>query len=526
MALVECATCGKKTAEGLFCEKCGADLVVAAGSVDPGPSSEALVREASAPPVSCSDAGLKPSYPLDEQSTGMETLGTESTPNVLRKELPRQSRPPVQPAPPVPKQNSCRYLNVDHDKSRVFVVGQTMNFRFALTPLVEGLSDVFVAVIFEGRGRKVEVKRLGWIPNEGERRELRNINFAAPEAGSLGFSFYFGFKKDDTDFVFEADGEHKVWPERARAADVVRNLEINIKNSGHASDFNLSGIREQLRPEESLADVIDRLHRLPPVWSGLRLYGSTWRPPRSRKRREGGHLVPVALETNPPPPARISRLTLKTDGRVVHLITGDTIRLGKNRQNDVVTRLFENGKATGPINSKISRHHCVIERQGKSCYLVDRGDYPGEGSRPSAYGAFLDGQRVPVRGRKELEPGKHVTMTMAGSSLDIPGVFGLELEAWTCGSAMRRYCRRDCESKQTAALVMRRRDRVPETYVALWECFSLGEGDPDFDGLVIWREDNAYAYATAESEGWLHPGMTIPTPQCEVQVEEWKQFGL
>jgi len=504
MALVVCETCGKKTDEAAFCEKCGAELPAVASAEE-----TQHLEEKSGGPQSLRPIGVNATasaVALDDLDTGMETADIDSTIDTL------PAPPSLVQKEPVPLQSStsCVYLNVEHDQSRVFVVGQTMNFRFALTPLADGLSEVFVAVVFEGRRRKDEIIRLGWIPCRGERRELRNINFAAPEAGSLGFSFYFGFKQGKTEFVFEADGEHKVWPSQTRATDVVRNLEINIQNSGHATDFNLSGIKDHLHPEEALEDIIDRLHRMPPVWSNLRLYGSTWRPPRFRRQHDATLLAHASLDRAPSNAACVGKLTLKTDGRLLHLLSGDQISLGKNRQNDAVTRLFENGNATAALNSKISRHHCVIERHGKKCYVVDRGDYPGEGSRPSAHGVFLDGKRIPASGRRELAAKKSsCKLTLAGSDADRPGVFGIDLKF-----------------HKAETLIMRRCDSIPETYVALWKRFSLGDADPDFDGMVVWREGNGFGYATAETEGWLEPGMVIQTPQCEVSVEGWSQHGL
>jgi len=496
MALIKCKSCGRKTEQGLFCEKCGAELLLDADD------------------ATAVEQNLSPSI-SEESFDEMESLDRDPTIDLL---------PPVKSTPKTDN-GSCSYLNVEHDQSRVFLVGQTMNFRFSLTPLVDGLRDVFVAVVFEGRGQKVEVKRLGWIPCQGERRELKNINFAAPEAGSLGFSFYFGFTKDEVEYVFEADGEHKVWPSHARVQDVVRNVEINIKNSGNANDFDLQGLAGQLMPNERVGDVIDRLHRMPPLWSNLILYRSSWRPPRVR-RHEAQNLSPVSLMNVAPFSACVKKLTLRINDRQIHLISGDTINFGKNRHNDVVTRLFENGKATGMLNSKISRYHCVLERQKKHCYIVDRGDYPNEGSRPSAFGVFIDNQRIPTHGRYQLEAKKNCRVTLAGSDPQLPGVFCLELEPWSCDAAMRRRCGRDCKMHKFASLVMRRCDHVPETYIALWECFLLGEADPDFDGIVVWREENGFGYATADADGWLKPGITIQTPQCEIHVEEWGQEGM
>jgi pSer/pThr/pTyr-binding forkhead associated (FHA) protein len=503
MALVKCGICGRKTEEGIFCEKCGAELSEvkpADGDLGSEKKGEATVLD------------------LSPFTDGLETLDSDSTIDIAPPPTPT-------PKPPEPRFCTCPLFNVEHDQNRVFVVGQTMNFRFALTPLAEGLSDVFVAVVFEGRGRKVEVKRLGWIPCQGERRELKNINFDAPEAGSLGFSFYFGFTHNGEEVVFEADGEHKVWPSHARARDVVHNLEINIQNSGHATDFNLSGIKDQLASEETLEEVIDRLHRIPPLWSGLPLYASTWRPPR-QCRQETTTLVPVSLWGAAPSAAKVDRLTLRIGGRRLHLLSDEVIRMGKNRNNDIVTRLYKNGQAPRDLNSKISRYHCVIEREGKHCYLADRGVHPGEGSHASAFGVFLDGDRISPNGRSKLDTRHRSTITLAGADARNPGIFALEAEVWSCSSAMRRICKRTCESRKVSSLILRRRDALPETYIALWECFALGAADPDFDGIIVWREDQGFGYATADAEGWLEPGLTIQTPQCQVSVEEWNQVGM
>jgi len=499
MALIECPTCEKMTEEGCFCEKCGAEL-----------------------PLSLSDAPAQEQDGVEDDllDLGNETIGMDSTIYIS----PQIKTVVAAEHEPLPV-DSHQFLQVEYDKSRVFVVGQTMNFRFSLTPLVEGMSDVFVAVAFEGRGQKVEVNQLGWIPCKGDRRELRNINFAAPEAGSMGFSFYFGFLKDEIQYVFEADGEHKVWPAHARAQDVVRNIEINIQNSGHAVDFQFDGIKEKLSSNETLEAVIDQLHSMPPVWSGLQLYKSTWRPPRTRKKK-AQKLFPVALDMDIPFSARTDKLTLRTNSRTIHLLSGTQIHCGKNRNNDIVTRLFQNGTATRELNTKISRYHCIIERDGKNCYVINRGDYPNAGSQASAFGLFLDGKNIPSMGRKKLDLQESSTLSLAGSDCLEPGVFSFELEPWKCSSSMRRNCTRDCERRKTASLVLRRRDAVPETYIALWECFLLGEADPDFDGIVVWREENGFGYATADADGWLQPGITIQTPQCEIYVEEWGQEGM
>ncbi len=506
MALVVCSSCGKKTGEGIFCEKCGAELVADEPANAPNETVDNQLTTHHPPKIQA------------DECSGMETVGGGLTVDTVV-----QPRPPA-PVPPPVMNPSCSFINVEHDQSRVFVVGQTMNFRFALMPLVDGLSEVFIAAVFEGRKKKVEVQRLHWIPCRGERRELKNINFAAPEAGSVGFTFYFGFTKDGVEYVFEADGEHKVWPSHAHAQEVVRNIEINIQNSGHAADFDLAGIRDGLSTGDSLEEVIDRLHRMPPLWSALRLYRSSWTPPRVANR-ETRQLMPVPLRTQPPYAARTNRLTLCVGERKIHLLSAPLIRLGKNRQNDIVTRIFEDGRAISELNSKISRYHCIIERHDKTCYVIDRGDYPGEGSRPSAFGVFLNGEQISPNDRIKLDSKNTAQLTLAGPSPETPGAFALEIEPWPVPESVRTGWW-DNAKRKPGSLVMRRSDCIPETYIALWDCLLLRDADPDFEGLIVWREDTGFGYASADSEGWLEPGTTIRTANTEIRVEEWNQFGL
>lgn len=474
---MECVKCGNKRAVGAFCDKCGAELPEADASgianIDP-PTSNPQVSNLK------SQVSDSPSY-------------------------------------------ASGYMKVEHDPSRVLVVGQTMNFRFCLTPLVDGLSDVFVAVVFEGRNRRSEVRPLSWLPCKGERRELKNINFSAPESGTLGFSFYFGYKFKDEEIVFEADSEYKVWPAHSRAKDAIKNIKINIQNTGHANDYDFKGVASSIDPSQKLEDAIDHLHRIPPMWTALKLYRSNWRPPR-RRRHEPRTLSPVCLDQRCPPEAHTTKLTLSTAGRRINLLTSHEIHLGRHRDNDLVTRLFDNGTATHELNAQISRYHCEISRQKKKCFVLDRSGPPGESRRPSPFGIFADGHRI--HGQHQLSKKDSCLLTLAGPDATAPTVFGLELETWSCNSAMRRSCKRDCEARQISSLVLRRFDRVPETYVALWECLSLVDADPDFDGMIVWREGNGYAYATAETEGWLQPGMSIRAAQCEIRVEEWNQKGL
>jgi hypothetical protein len=208
------------------------------------------------------------------------------------------------------------------------------------------------------------------------------------------------------------------------------------------------------------------------------------------------------------------------------LLSEKQVGLGKNRKNRIVTRLFQDGVAKRHLNAPISRYHCTIDCEGRCFSIVDQGLSPEYTNSPSAYGVFLDGKYLSRGGKKELSAKKTTIISLAGSDAQDAETFSLEAEPWVCPSTWRKACGRHCKRRKASAFILRRGDAIPETYILLSDCIALRDADPDFDGIVVWREERGFGYATAETEGWLEPGMTLQLPQCKVEVEEWNQFGI
>jgi hypothetical protein len=68
--------------------------------------------------------------------------------------------------------------------------------------------------------------------------------------------------------------------------------------------------------------------------------------------------------------------------------------------------------------------------------------------------------------------------------------------------------------------MLSRRDGIPESFVALWSCFSLEDADASFEGVVVFRKDGAFAWRRGRRCGWLVPGTSMQTDMGTVTIRE------
>ncbi len=137
--------------------------------------------------------------------------------------------------------------------------------------------------------------------------------------------------------------------------------------------------------------------------------------------------------------------------------------------------------------------------------------------QPSSNGTFWNDD--PIRGSLELPVG-----TTGVVSFGRPACAGgLSMELKVCGASKAcATCPHSnihwCGEGKRPSLMLTRRDRLPEKFIAVWSCFWMGDADPSLDGVVIFRKDGAFAFRDTYRSGWIVPGSEIQTDYGLVKV--------
>lgn len=529
-SIITCKYCGRRTARGIFCERCGKEVTDAPEAV-----SEPMAKEPQAPASEPAEPA-DPAIELPESSRYVSAEALEiSKPSMAEKD----SAPSAPVPPPAPAayntSTACKYLAVEYDRRQIFVENMPAILRFRLMPLVSGLKDMRIWVecqAFNGAS-VVREKRLHWLSPEMNRKREFRFPIELPNYGAHCCVLHFGFSIGNDRFVFDADEEMVVYPRESDAAEVLRNLTVNINNdikTGHAADVNvkhsvneIEGLTRMLRPNASIIEVLDRLKNGMAAYCMLEIYGSTWTPDEHRSGSSSA--IPKPPAGSPPRKAVIDRLTLVVGDQQLQLVSGDEIPLGRSRDNTIITRIFDaKGKMPRNSNLEISGRHCRLTRRHGALFLDD-----GSPTKCSQQGTYLDGNPVDYGRSVAIDPNPlSLMLSLAAIEEHRKDVFALHLTPWRCEPRMRRHCREALCSgdRDVAALIMRRRDNAPECYLALWACCPLKLIFPELEDLTLWRKENAFAWGNASKNGWLIPGMEVKAGNRTIGVTQWQQYGL
>ncbi len=563
---IKCPHCGRKTTPGPFCDRCGKEKQTAADQS----SAQSASRETESGDGSPGHRPVVSVPPLsvDREKTTERVADPSGVPSSVEPDEPREvyrshepdETPPARviPVPPEPREAassprgadsmmgvggreqtrkySCSHLNIEYDRRQIFVADCPAVLRFRITPLKAGLENMSIWFEYENiHGTPtIEPRRINWKnPTVGRTRTI-NHRFKPPQHGALCGMLYFGFRHDGDDYIFEADEEFHVYPGERNAGQVLNELTLNIHNdvkTGHAADVDIrqslgeiEGLMGKLRPESPIVEVLDGLRGGTPAFCTLEVYPSTWTPPQL----SGGlqPLLPFPPAGTPSSEAIAARLTLHCADQRIHLLGLDQITMGKNRENHLVTRLFDDdGIARSEGNQRISRRHAHLCRRNGELFVRD-GVSEGNGSM---WGTFLDGK--PVESGTGIPLAANATsalLSLAGAGEEQEGVFALHLTPWTCEKHRRQACREmQCQGdRRIAALIMRRRDAVKECYLAIWACCPMKLILPGAGELTFWRRQEAFAWGNGDRNGWIQPGDTIPAGDETLRVTEWQQYGL
>jgi hypothetical protein len=382
--------------------------------------------------------------------------------------------------------------------------------RFRIDPRRPGSGLQNIRLLFENRlsGERVATKPICHL----DRPRDIPVPFPAQEAGVSVWCMTVEYECDGLRHVLEGDVEMLVVHPRD-AQRIADSLAINITNTinnGNASDVHVSQralddlarLATAENPFEELRRMVTGSAR---AWKVIELYGA----------EETGALPPL------PAAARTDRITLDLGVRRISFFAARTMTFGRTREmNDISLRPPADATEQQRLPYRlVSRAHCFFEHEGGSVSICDGRRDELRVLRPSSGGTFWNGARI--CGPHRLSPGESGVLSFGAA--ECAGALAMDVKACSSASACTscpHADRRWCGDGGRPSLMLSRRDGIPESFVALWSCFSLEDVDASFEGVVIFRKDGAFAWRRGRRCGWLVPGTSMQTDMGTVTTRE------
>ena len=470
--MMTCPSCGRKTAEGAFCTRCGAKL----GAVAP---SEPTMTEAKAVRA------------IEEQVKVVETRIAQETSDARLS--PRRQGEPT--------------LEVD----KLLPLFENMNgtLRFRFNPAAGNGQLENVVITFSNC--YCERKPVFQIRRARQVQEFP-VQFPPQGVGLQSWNVTVEYLSAQRKHVLTGDFQVIVKPieSRKRGADNFNiNIQTTIGNVGNASDVTVNQ-----RGAEGLAELIASADPFEEMSRAFMSERREWTPIAIFDDNEVVDLPPQ------PTAARTDRVVLDIGRARLHFFANRTVKFGRKREtNDFVLRPSAGASETETLPyRKVSREHCLFEHSGANVLVTDGSRNEAGIVQPSSCGTFWNNEQL--RGPLELPAGTQGVVSFGGIyygdnlSLDLKACSPSKACA-SCPHANTGWC----GEGRHPSVMLTRRDGQPETFVGLWSCFDLGEADPSYAGVVIFRKEGAFAYRTATGHtDWLTPGTTIQTDFGQVAV--------
>ncbi len=427
----------------------------------------------------------------------------------------------------------CPDLQIEYNANAVFLQGNSCPFLFRVKPLSKNIESISIYIDAE----EVITAPL-CVETEEELEsgvEIDNIciNFKPVGAqGRIGFKLYFSYEKDGEEFWYIERKDHWIFPADESIGKVAETLNLKIENIAKdvADQGGVSVNLNELirRPAENLIAVLQNYE---PRWEELNLRKCRKKPVRVSKLASLPKHFLSGISSSPPSIKKL-KITLFHGNFRTHLISGNTLKLGKNRRwNDIVARNLDPEERwtideLKRRNKPISRGHCEIIYEG-SCISIRNGqDYPGEGLHEPAAGTFLQNKRI--TGKKQLPANCDFELSLGGVS----GRGGFGVLAFNCRvytyDALMEHCHGFAfNPDDPVCMVLNRVDDIPEKYVLIFRLCSLKDIFPGYqgDGCVYMDTDNLGMLVEGETRSLL-PGRDILINGKTIEISTYRQFGL
>lgn len=455
---IACPACGRTTAPGKFCERCGAGI-----------------------PHGDDDSKTEPPFSYSGPARSPPT------------------QPPVRSVS-VAERAATPVLEIDSICLLFENLPGILRFRLNSATASENVSIVLENPLV---GVTAQSRNIACLQG------IREITVPIPAQPAGAFVWYIALSYEASGRKHRLEGEVQmlvVRPfEAQKAADRLSVTITNNINNGNASDVHVSQRAvEELAHLARAENPFDELRRI--VLGASRAWVSV------------AIDICGAMPVLPAPPGAAVRdaLTLDIGTARLHFFAGRTIRLGRKRETNEISLRPPDGVPDEAYRT-VSRAQCHFGHSGDKVFVCDGQMDDSHVVRPSSYGTYWNDRRI--ESAVEISAGETGVLSLSGTASS--GSVALDMKACrpmrdcaTCPHADRTWC----GDGRRPALMLTRRDGVSERFVALWSCFPMEEADPSFEGVVIFRKDGGFAWRRGRRCGWLVPGETLNTDFGQVNV--------
>ena len=483
---IACPSCSRMTNPGAFCERCGSPIDSAADEA----------------PTRCEEVADEPEAPSARpgpaDAAGSNPYGAADAAGAERRNFSQI----------FPRMSNADSPSLNTDALCVQFENLPGIVRFWFDPgyASAGVENVRICCENQLSRETVSSRLLRFVPNA---REV-TVQIPGQNAGVLAWTVTLEYECAGRRCTLEGE-YHMVVIRPQEAQSIADNLAINITNSinnGHASDVNVSQqalddlvkLSAAENPFVELRRIVSGRAR---SWEPVELYDSV-----------GADLLPQVPEC-----AKTERLTLDFGSSRITFLAGRTILFGRSRSDNDISLRPAPGSSEETLMPyrRVSRAHCHFEHQGEVAVVCDGQRDERHVLNASSYGTFWNGARLD----KPLRLASGETGIVAFGASHNAG--GLSMELKVCGaSGDCRNCphlsRHWCGDGSRPSLMLTRRDGIQERFVAVWSCFQLGDADPSFEGVTIFRRDGAFAWRKGRRCGWIIPGTSQKTDLGTVVV--------
>ncbi|MCU0917325.1 MAG: FHA domain-containing protein [Planctomycetes bacterium] len=385
-----------------FCDQCGHNLLDPAPKTDdvPQPAVSAApeteragdaLQESSADTQASAGLGGKPNEP-DAKAPPPTAITEQRTKTVVSSEPGRKDHPDKR------KESTSRGLALSINMNQFYMAG----FSGVLDLKLENLSQTGFDLL--------EVEVAGNLLNRAEcwacaldacDHVHKRHPAQPPDPGVKMVTFRVNAQQGDSVYSYWAEGDLLVFENTQNLHEVKLQADnmVNVsagtgKQMGNSVNNNINIMVDQGKIR-NVNDLMLEYRKLPPDFQIVPL---RFDPRQSKELTQAlRHKLEATGAKRLVEPARGSptdsaSLCIKAKDKTTNilLLAKPCVTLGKNRRNDIVTRLAPRSAQNDALSNQMSRDHCRIELRQGGLIVLDEG---------SVNGTTLDGQKVDAGGR-------------------------------------------------------------------------------------------------------------------------------
>ena len=389
---------------------------------------------------------------------------------------------------------SCEHLKVEYRENLYFLAGAQIPFELQITPLCAEVQGVFVWFSPQIVGQQNVVHD---IPVNVQIETNRSIRLQIPYIpgnkvfGIVPFHFYFGCVLKHGMKYYQMTVNHQVFRRNQSVKSVVNQIKIEASQAG-TINAGLNDLMRSVNPRTA-NELLEQLNKSARHLTVQKLEETRWRP-------EHGSVQGNLHECD--------RLTLSIGGHLYQIIGKNGVKLGRDSEQVdlIIADMLSAASQKEHPNNTVSRVCAEILYCGENVLFFDR----------SRHGTFINGikprsEGIPVANEAVIEFGDiHWRMVIQHCE----------------GKPAEPICKA-CLGHGVKSLTFVREDRVPESYLLVWECCELGRLDQRLAGFRVYRRNGGFFLRTPDGLfQYLAPGRAITHKAIVFNVCQFKQFGF